>query len=30
MSNIYNAAQMYYQTTGQWPTDVEQLEGRAN
>ena len=26
MSNINNAAKMYYQTRGQWPTDVEQLE----
>ena len=26
MSNIYNAAKMYYQTRGQWPTYVEELE----
>lgn len=26
MSNIHNAAKMYYQTKGEWPSDVEQLE----
>ena len=26
MSNVHNAAKMYYQTYGEWPTDVEELE----
>jgi len=26
MSNVHNAAKMYYQTKGEWPGDVEQLE----
>ena len=26
ISNIYNASKMYYQTKGEWPGDVEQLE----
>ena len=26
MSNINNASKMYYQTRGEWPGDVEQLE----
>ena len=26
ISNVHNAAKMYYQTRGEWPGDVEQLE----
>ncbi len=26
ISNIHNASKMYYQTKGEWPGDVEQLE----
>ncbi|MFQ6613681.1 MAG: type IV pilin protein [Fidelibacterota bacterium] len=26
IGNIYNASKMYYQTYGQWPADVEELE----
>jgi type IV pilus assembly protein PilE len=26
IGNIHNAAKMYYQTYGQWPADVEELE----
>ena len=26
MSNINNASKMYYQTTGQWPSEVDELE----
>ncbi len=28
IGNIENAAKMYYQTYGEWPSDVEQLERR--
>ena len=26
ISNVHNAAKMYYQTKGEWPGDVDQLE----
>lgn len=26
LSNVHNASKMYYQTRGEWPSDVEQLE----